>query len=97
MGSNYRLRTTRNNESLETAGNYQAPWTDDDLAFLRENFETMSRIELAQKLGRTVEGCRQRFYTKAEVAATVRVPGVKQTPGQRAWARGVTSFGEDYW
>lgn len=96
MGSNYRLRTERNEASRDTAGRYQDAWNDDDIAFLRENFGTMDKVALAQHLGRTVEACRQRFYTKAETAPSIRVPA-KQTPGQRAWAQGVTSFGEDCW
>ena len=96
MGSNYRLRTERNEASRQTAGRYQDAWNDDDLAFLRANFGVMGKEELAQALGRTVEACRQRFYIGTEAAPSVRVPA-KQTPGQRAWAQGVTSFSPDYW
>lgn len=97
MGKNYSLRTERNEASRQTAGRFKDAWSDDDVTFLRENFGVMSKEELAAALGRTVEACRQRFYTKADASDTMSVSATRQTPGQRAWARGVTSFSPDYW
>jgi hypothetical protein len=60
----YEERAARNDGSRNRAEHYREPWTNDEDAFLREEWDgTEETLEtIAELLGRTIEACRQRYY-----------------------------------
>lgn len=94
----YKVRAARNQESKQVAGRDGDIWTDDDVAYLNANFtESALMVDVAAHLGRTVEACRQRYYSRRTVSQGQRDT---RTPGQRQWDKGMISFddmGKDWW
>lgn len=60
----YLRRQAQNDASRTRAENDHQPWSEDEIEWLQTWDGTEGYlVELAELLGRTVEACRQRFYT----------------------------------
>jgi hypothetical protein len=88
-------RDRRNARSRAKANHDREPWSDNEIEMLREWFALGDLEGLAEILGRTVEACRQQYYTdqkqqKKTVSkkdeATAAVKKVDR------WAKGFTSL-----
>lgn len=101
--SRYDMRKVANDESLGGAENYKQQWTADEVEVLISCWTTEPEglKTLAEQLGRTVEACRQRYYThqqgKATTPAQQREERAKREAEERlaqvnTWSKGFTSL-----
>lgn len=70
--SNYETRAVANEASRQHAGHHSEPWSATELELLAEwdgSSET-DLADLAELLGRTIEACRQKFYTSRKTGFT---------------------------
>lgn len=65
-------RQARNEASRARAEQYRQPWGQEELEWLASWDGTEVYLaELAELLGRTIEACRQKFYTSKQGTVTV--------------------------
>ena len=69
---NYEERRDRNERSRQGAEKFAQPWGHDELELLMLWDGTEAELgDLAEMLGRTIEACRQKFYTSQRGTVTV--------------------------
>ena len=66
--TDHRERLARNDKSRLHADHFAEPWSGDEVEFLIAFFKEAkgrpeAEAEVAEALGRTIEACRQRYYT----------------------------------
>lgn len=81
----YAIRKAKNEDSRRDADKDREFWTPEEVVLLEENWNTTPLEEIAVRLGRTIEACRQKHYM-LEQRGTRAVAPVTQ------WAKGFTSL-----
>lgn len=86
----YHTRKVVNERSRGDAENYQEIWDETSVEYLEEHWSIDRLEELAVRLGRTVEACRQKHYDLNRVRPAARRAAATLTK----WTRGFTSIDE---
>lgn len=87
-------RTRRNEASRNHADNNNQLWDDQEVQLLMElwtpNAEELK--DLAEMLGRTVESCRQKYYTETHKDTIVPAHVKESIKTLSQWSKGYTSL-----
>lgn len=89
-------RKVKNDASLGSAEHHTELWSSEEVALLEQFWSTVPLEEIAEALGRTIEACRQKYYTIGEAmkvrAKDERKKAAKATKAATLWEKGFTSL-----
>lgn len=96
MSDKQKVRRTRNETSRNEAGSHWQPWGEHEVQMLIELWpsDTKELVSLAGMLGRTVEACRQKYYSEQAKRSTVTEKAQEAVTVLNTWTTGYTNLSE---
>lgn len=86
-------RKVKNDASLGSAEHHTELWDEAEIAILVGCWNDVPLEEIAEALGRTIEACRQKFYTLGQAKVTQAKKIKKQASTKiDVWTKGFTSI-----